>query len=281
MPLPLSRVKVAITPGRISCLDAPNHTSRRSRSAFAYVLALAIVCVALLLFAPVALPFLGAIASAIMFFIWFKAGVRTGRWLWLRPRSVLAEGEGAAWIAASVVLTFGVIALASGTLLARFDGASFPTAVGTTSSEPGTKSVTYAEPGMQEAVKRALDAASVPYRVESREGKEWISWRPTDNESAERVIQKLVGGPLASGRNISFSDRVIEAAFAEWLSKRGVPHQRVMSHGKPFITWQGDETSDTLIEAFHRDRVESQQARLKDCAKTAFDTNKGSGKKGC
>lgn len=259
----------------------PANPARPDRSAVAYIVALAIVCLTLLLSAPFSLVPLGAVALTVLAVVWAKAGIRTGRWLWLRPGAVLRSSERAAWSASLVVLVFGAGALAYGGMLMRSTGVPLTFTIGPFAPSVGTSAVSYSNPETLQAAKDALKAAGVPHTVELRDGKEWLTWEPKHNEAAEKVMQAVRGGPLPNGRNISFGDSAREAQFTAWLTQRGVPYRRVDSHGKSFIVWEGDETSDRLMDAFDRDQLQQLQAQPKDCPKTATSAAQRSAKKGC
>jgi hypothetical protein len=252
------------------------------RSALAYILALTIVCGVLLFLAPAALVLLGVFAAFVLAVVWVKAGLRTGRWFFLRPASALNTRERSAWTASAVIVLFGLAATAYSTLLVGLAGDPLRLPLSFGDPPVGTRAVTYSDPQTQEALKRGLEASGVPHRVEKRDdGKEWISWVPKDNEAAERVVRAVMGEPLPTGRNVSLGDERHEEEFMSWLSKRGVPNRRVMSHGKSFVVWEGDETSEKLMEEFLRDQIVSARAQQQDCPKVAPGATVGPTKKGC
>lgn len=181
-----------------------------------------------------------------------------------------------------VIVLFGLAATAYSTFLVGLAGDPFRLPLSFGDPPVGTRAVAYSDPQTQEGLKQGLEAAGVPHRVEKRDdGKEWISWGPKDNDAAERVVRAVVGDPLPRGRNVSLGNSRDEEEFMSWLSKRGVPNKRVMSHGKPFIVWEGDETSEKLMEDFLRDQTAGAQARQQDCPKGAPGANGGLTKKGC
>jgi hypothetical protein len=194
----------------------------------------------------------------------------------------MSTSERSAWTASVVFVLFGLAATAYSTFLVRPAGERLRLPLSFGEPPVGTRAVTNSDPQTQEALKRALEASGVPHRVEQRDdGKEWISWVPKDNDAAERVVRAVVGDSLPSGRNVSFGDPRDQDEFMGWLSKRGVPHKQVMSHGKPFVVWEGDETSEKLMEEFHRDRTARAEARPQDCPKGAPGATAGLTKKGC
>jgi hypothetical protein len=260
---------------------SPTNQSQADRSAPAYVIAFAVVCAVLLLVVPAALIPLGGIALAALIIVWAKAGLRTGRWFWMRPTSVLGLNERATWTASLVILAFGILAAAYSGFLISVVGAPLTLSFGTLDRPVGTKAVSYADSETQAAVKRALEAAGVRHSVETKHGKEWISWAPKDNDAAEHVVQAVVAGPLTAGRNVSFGDSTQQENFETWLTTRGVQHKRITSHGKSFVVWEGNETSEKLMEAFHRDQSAHLQTNAKDCLKDAGRTTIKKAKKGC
>lgn len=275
--------RLDVTPALIAHLESgPTNTPQQDRSALAYILALTIVCGVLLLLASAALVLLGVLAAFVLAAVWVKAGVQTGRWFFLRPVSVLSTSERSAWTASVVIVLFGLAATAYSTFLVGLAGDPFRLPLSFGDPPVGTRAVAYSDPQTQEALKRGLEAAGVPHRVEKRDdGKEWISWVPKDNEAAEKVVRDVIGEPLPTGRNVSLGDARHEEEFMTWLSKRGVPNRRVMSHGKTFVVWEGDETSEKLMEEFLRDQIVTTQARQQDCPKVAPGAIAGPAKKGC
>jgi hypothetical protein len=256
--------------------------SRSGRPALVYISALAILSTALLFVAPAALVVLALLALAAVVFIWIKAGLRTGRWFWLRSASALTGPEAAAWTSSLVVLGFGVVAVFYVGMLVGRSGVPLPLLLGAGSSSASTRASTFSDPETQERFKRELEAGKVPHSTYSRDGKEWISWDAKDDAVVEELRAKAQAGPLTSGRNVAFGDSTQEEEFVNWLTKRGVPHTRVSSHGKTFVVWEGDETSEKLMDAFHRD----QQARLQalsdeECRRQAAKKRDNKGRKPC
>jgi len=143
-------------------------------------------------------------------------------------------------------------------MLVGKSGVPLPLLLGAGSSSASTRASTFSDPGTQERFKRELEAGKVPHSTYSRDGKEWVSWDAKDDAVVEELRAKAQAGPLTSGRNVAFGDSTQEEEFVNWLTKRGVPHKRVNSHGKTFVVWEGDETSEKLMDAFYRE----QQARL-------------------
>jgi hypothetical protein len=254
---------------------------RPDRSAFAYVLALTIVCGVLLFLAPAVLVLLGVLAAFVLAVVWVKAGLRTGIWFFLRPASALNMSERSAWTASAVIVLFGLAAAAYSSFLVGLAGNPLRLPLSFGDPSVGARAVTYSDPQTQEALKRGLDASGVPHRVEKRDdGKEWISWAPKDNDAAEQVVRAVVGEPLPTGRNLSLGDSRHEEEFISWLSKRGVPNRRVMSHGKFFVVWEGDETSEELMQEFLRDQTVSAQTRQQDCPKSRSWSDRWRGEEG-
>lgn len=98
-----------------------------STSTIAYLAAVVILAVTLLVTSPLATTVLAAVAVVALLVVWFKAGIRNGRWVWLDPRAALTQGEGAVWLSAIAMFipVIALLVLASG--MAHLHGAEFRT----------------------------------------------------------------------------------------------------------------------------------------------------------
>ena len=101
-----------------------------------------------------------------------------------------------------------------------------------------TRSINYADPGMQRALKDELAHAGIPFSAQVKQGKEFISWRPEDNPAVEKIQLTLVAAPSPSDRSVHFDNFARQQAFKEWLVKRGIEYHVTNLHGREFVVWK-------------------------------------------
>ena len=58
--------------------------------------------------------------------VWFRAGIRTGRWIWVNPRTALTQIEGGVWLSAVVVLVPAIALMVFGSFLANMAPSELP-----------------------------------------------------------------------------------------------------------------------------------------------------------
>jgi hypothetical protein len=104
----------------------------------------------------------------------------------------------------------------------------------------------------QQRMKDALRAAGIPFSIELREGQEFITWPPEHNAAAEAVIGRFPGKPISDGRNAQFPDPALQKEFTDWLSRRGIRHQVIRSHGQDYVVWDRDRGD--LVTQFMENR---------------------------
>ncbi|HEX6158059.1 MAG TPA: hypothetical protein VFZ54_18685, partial [Burkholderiales bacterium] len=73
-------------------------------------------------------------------------------------------------------------------------------------------------------------------------------WPPEHNETAEAVIEKIVGRTLPNDRNVHFPDPAVQKEFVEWLEKKGVPYEIVKSRGVEHVVW--NEGAGNVVREF-------------------------------
>ena len=164
----------------------------------------------------------------------------------------LTAVEGTIAMSALVLMAGGVAVL--GYSIVRL-GDGWHMAVGWPSAfheEPRTtrsnSRVRYTDPELQQKVKDGLRAAGVPYTTTTREDNEYIGWPPEHNETAEAVIEKILGPTLPNDRNVHFPDPAVQKEFVEWLAKKGVRYQIVKSRGAEHVVW--NEGAGNLVREF-------------------------------
>jgi len=111
-----------------------------------------------------------------------------------------------------------------------------------------TRSVMYTDPELQQKVKDGLQAAGVRYTTTTREGNEYIGWPPEHNETAEAVVEKIVGPSLPNDRNVHFPDAAVQKEFVAWLEKKGIGYEIVKSRGVDHVVW--NEGAGNVVREF-------------------------------
>ena len=203
----------------------------------------------------------GAAAAALLVLVWVKTGMRTGKWLWWNPVAVpLTQIEGAFMLSAALLFCAGVLVigyegfrLASGEkeLLTGYIWQHMRS--GEPSRRPiGSRSVNYSDPAMQQQLKDELANAGIPYQLETTDGKEHVVWTPEHNAAVDEIQRKIVAGPSAGGRNVHFGDAATQQEFKDWLIKRGIPYEIVITRGDEFVVWK--EGSKDLAMQFMKER---------------------------
>jgi hypothetical protein len=119
-----------------------------------------------------------------------------------------------------------------------------------------THRVSHGDPRVQQALKEALDKAGIKYKVETRDGKEWIGWSDAQNAAVEKVQERTLESayrqpPSLHGHNVRFTDAVTQQAFIDWLVKKGIKYRLEPIGGEEYVAWDGP---DDLAMQFVRER---------------------------
>lgn len=194
-------------------------------------------------------------------FVWMKAGIRTRKWLWLNPVSVpLSQVEGA--IALSAALMFAAGILVTGYEAIRYasgerdllTGYAFRHMLGSQPSSPplGSRSTSYSDAAMQQRLKNELDKAGIPYSLDVTDGKEFIKWSAEHNAAVEDIQRRKVDAMFSDGRNASFPDLALRQEFTDWLTRRGITYEIVISSDREFVVW--DAGPNDLVRQFMEGR---------------------------
>jgi hypothetical protein len=208
----------------------------------------------------------GLLAATALFGVWFKVGIRTGRWFWLDPRGAFTQGEGLVWISALVVFVPVITMVVLGSVMVHLPS-NEPAGVARDGNPfEGDRGVSHSDPETQRRLKLALQAAGIPHHVKQRPGgPEFIMWSRVHDEAVRKIENDIQAGPLASGRNVSFGDPEEQRRFIDWLVEQKIGHEIVMSQGKSFVVWAAD----------HADALERfRQFRTTDCERPNFDKTK-------
>ena len=212
---------------------------------------LGVLC-ALELLVVLVLPLLSIVfavlALALLVVVWFKAGLRTAKWLWWRPAAApLTQAEGAIAVSAAVLVAAGV-------LMTGYEGIRFMSGKtdlltgyvwwhlrqGAEEPRPrpaGTRGTSYSNRDMQQALKDELAKASIPYMLETRDGGEFIFWTEEHDAAVEEIKRKLHEGP-PDGRSVSFENAATQEEFKQWLLKRGTAFEITKTGAREFVSWK-------------------------------------------
>lgn len=255
-----------------------NAVSKSARGpAFAYLMVLSILAAASLFFAPVALIVLVPFSLVAMAIVWARAGFRARRWFWIHPRSVLTEVERSVWTSALVIVGFGIAAIALAMHLSsagRSISFEMPwLELGPPRPSLGSRSTNYENADSQARFKQALEAANVPYKLVTRDGKEWVSWAPQYNNVVESIRDGVDGFGRLPKRSVSFPNKDDERSFVAWLTKREIPHKVLELHGDSYVTWEGEYDTADLMRQYMASRAADRNR--KDGAKTPATRKKG------
>ena len=224
-----------------------------TRQTTAFLGILAILELALVLVFPAATVLLGLFAVALIVLVWMKAGIRTRKWLWWNPVAVpLTQAEGAVALSAALMFSAGI--LVSGYEAVRFASGERDNVLtgyvfrqmlkeGPPRTLPvGSRAVHYSDPEMLTALKYELAKAGVPFKLDTKEGKEYVVWTPEHNAVAEEIQRKLHEGPRPGG-SAHFAQPATQQAFREWLLKRGIASEIVIRRGEEYVVWKEGPTA--------------------------------------
>jgi hypothetical protein len=119
-----------------------------------------------------------------------------------------------------------------------------------------THRVSHSDPRVQQALKDALDKAGIKYKLETRDGKEWIGWGDAQNAAVEKIQERALESayrrpPSLNGHNVRFNDAETQQAFIDWLKEKGVKYRLEPIGGNEYVAWDGPED---LAMQFVRER---------------------------
>ena len=104
-----------------------------------------------------------------------------------------------------------------------------------------TSSVHYGDAATQQALKDALDKSGIPYKLEMRDGEEFVGWTRAHDAGARKIKRQVDGSDLPPGRNVSFNNPVLQKEFVAWLTGKGVKHETTTAYGREHIVWEGPD----------------------------------------
>lgn len=241
-------------------------------STLAYVAVVVVLAVALLFTSPAAMPITALVAVVALLTVWFRAGIRSGRWMWMDPRTSLTQGEGTVWLSAVAMFVPAIFLLTFVGGIAHFSDFRVQTFGSGELPLRGERAVSHSDPEAQQRLKRALESANIPHRIFERDGQEFVAWARQHNDAVEE-IQRTVdkAPPMPAGRNVSFENPEEQRRFTEWLTAQKIGYEEVDFHNRRVVVW--GETSGDVMERF-------MQQRTADCVREEAKPAK-KGKKGC
>jgi hypothetical protein len=224
---------------------------RWTRQSFAFIALMAGVAVIVGVAAPFGSIALGVAALLAIGVVLIKAMLRTRNW-W--PMSAV---EGTVALSGLVLVT-GAVAVVAVSMVRFGMGEHVGMMVGwpyMNRSKAGvtSRAVHYSDPDMRQRLKDELRAAGIPFTANVEDGKEFIRWPSEHDTAAEAINQKVRAGPFGNrDRNAHIPDRALQQQFVDWLTKKGIQHDVVKSHGKDYVVW--DEGKGDLVREFMESR---------------------------
>lgn len=109
-------------------------------------------------------------------------------------------------------------------------------------SEPVTVAQNYESPAEQARFKEALANAGLPFTIEQRHGKEFVTWQPEYASAVARIQVALFGSEIPPGRNFA-SDGPAHERLKNWLRANGIPFSVQVSRGREYVVWDAQYTA--------------------------------------
>ena len=217
---------------------APFKLDRQAKAFLAVLVVLALAMVPLAPFASLAFGALSLVVLCVVFLIALARNRRLFGPL-TQTEGALAVAAGTFAVSGALVVVYAILMLGAGNAM-MLSHAMLPFR---SSDAPrlGDSSVWYSDADKQQQLKDGLRRAGVPFKVETREGKEYVKWPHEHDAVAQEIGRKLREGPFPNGRQTRFGDPAMQKEFADWLTSKGVKHETVKQHGEDWIFWDGGE----------------------------------------
>jgi hypothetical protein len=247
----------------------PFRLDRQAKAFLAVLVALALVLIPL---APFASLVLAGLSLVVLCLVLLMALARNRRFF-----GPLTKVEGALAVSAAVFAVAGALVIAYATIMLGARNAMLLSQAMLPFSSPdtihGDSSTWFSDPETMRELKEELARAGVPFRLETREGKEYVTWSHKYEEKASVIRDSLRGrapasepSPLPPGRAMSFHNPSHHDEFAAWLASRGIKSRTVEARGSRFLVWDdGAPDSDRLVSEFMAERAK----KCKEAKKTA------------
>lgn len=215
---------------------------RLDRQAKVFLAVLVVLALALVPLAPFASLAFGALSLVVLCIVWLIALARNRRLFGplTQTEGALALAAGTFAVGGALVVVYSILMLGAGNAM-MLSHAMLPFRSGDAPPRMGDSSVWYSDADKQQQLKDELEKAGVPFKVETREGKEYVKWSQEHDVTAQEISRKVRDGPFPNGRQTRFGDPAMQKEFADWLTSKGVKHQTVKQHGEEWIFWDGGE----------------------------------------
>jgi hypothetical protein len=214
---------------------------RLDRQAKAFLAVLVVLALAMVPLAPFAALAFGALSLVVLCVVFLIALARNRRLFGpLTPaEGALAVSSAIFAVSGALVVVYAILMLGAGNAM-MLSHSMLPFRSG---DRPplGDSSVWYSDADKQQQLKDELEKAGVPFKVETRAGKEYVKWSQEHDVTAQEISRKVRDGPFPNGRQTRFGDPAMQKEFADWLTGKGVKHQTVKQHGEEWIFWDGGE----------------------------------------
>jgi hypothetical protein len=253
---------------------------RLDRQAKVFLAVLVVLALAMVPLAPFASLAFGALSLVVLCVVFLIALARNRRLFGplTQTEGALAVAAGTFALGGALVVVYAILMLGAGNAM-MLSHAMLPFRSGDGPRAVGNSSVWYSDADTQKALKEALTKAGVPFELETREGKEYVTWSYKHDEAARAINEKLrqapISGPsgLPAGRSMSFGDPAHHKEFAQWLARKGVKSGTIESHGQQYLVWDegaGDPRqlmNEFFAEKARRCREEKKTAQAPGAAK--------------
>jgi len=224
---------------------------RLDRQAKVFLAVLVVLALAMVPLAPFAALAFGALSLVVLCVVFLIALARNRRLFGpLTPaEGALAVSSAIFAVSGALVVVYAILMLGAGNAMMLshamlpFRAADKPIA--------GDRSVWYSDADKQARLKAELARAGIPFKVETREGKEYVKWADQHDAAAEAIAIRLRDGPFAKGAQTRFQDSATQKAFADWLTGKGVKHETVREQGEDWLHWDGGQN---LVHEFMTSR---------------------------
>lgn len=215
---------------------------RLDRQAKVFLAVLVVLAIALVPLAPFAALAFGALSLVVLCVVFLIALARNRRLFGpLTPaEGALAVSSAIFAVSGALVVVYAILMLGAGNAM-MLSHAMLPFRSGDGPRPVGDRSVWYSDADKQQQLKEELAKAGIPFKVETREGKEYVKWSQEHDAAAEAIAVKLRDGPFPNGRQTRFQDPQMQKEFADWLTSKGVQHKTIRQQGEDWIFWDGGE----------------------------------------
>jgi hypothetical protein len=247
---------------------------RLDRQAKVFLAVLVVLALAMVPLAPFAALAFGALSLVVLCVVFLIALARNRRLFGpLTPaEGALAASSAIFAVSGALVVVYAILMLGAGNAM-MLSHAMLPFRSGDGPRAVGNSSVWYSDADTRKALKEALAKAGIPFELETREGKEYVSWSYRHDEAARAINEKLrqappsgPASPLPVGRTMSFGDPAHHEEFAQWLARKGVKSETIESHGQRYLVWdEGAGDPRQLMNEFFAEKAR----RCKEERKTA------------